>query len=80
MFADRSVKLLVGVLEDIQVQIGNTTVLADFVVLELEDEPKDPLILGRPFLYTAGARGGRSGTRSGSGQIFRIFGYFGIEV
>lgn len=55
VFVDRSVKLPVGVLEDLQVQIGNTTVLADFVVLELEDEPKDPLILGRPFLCTAGA-------------------------
>ena len=46
VFADRSVKLPVGVLEDLQVQIGDTTVPADFVVLELEDEPKDPLILG----------------------------------
>ncbi|XP_013594429.1 PREDICTED: uncharacterized protein LOC106302471 [Brassica oleracea var. oleracea] len=55
VFSDRSVKLPVGVLEDLQVQIGNTTVLADFVVLELEDEPKDPLILGRPFLCPAGA-------------------------
>ncbi|XP_013699867.2 uncharacterized protein LOC106403597 [Brassica napus] len=55
VFADRSVKLPVGVLEDLQVQIGNTTVPADFVVLEVEDEPKDPLILGRHFLCTAGA-------------------------
>ncbi|XP_013650512.1 uncharacterized protein LOC106355038 [Brassica napus] len=55
VFAYRSVKLPIGVLEDLQVQIGNTTVLADFVVLELEDEPKDPLILGRPFVCTAGA-------------------------
>ena len=47
MFADRSVKLPVGFLEDLQVQIGNTTVPADFVVLELEDESKDPLILGQ---------------------------------
>ncbi|XP_013699627.2 uncharacterized protein LOC106403333 [Brassica napus] len=43
VFADRSVKLPVGVLEDLQVQIGDTTVPADFVVLELEDEPKNPL-------------------------------------
>ncbi|XP_013607872.1 PREDICTED: uncharacterized protein LOC106314562 [Brassica oleracea var. oleracea] len=41
VFADRSVKLPVGILEDLQVQIGDTTVPADFVVLELEDEPKD---------------------------------------
>ncbi|WZZ88058.1 hypothetical protein YC2023_116637 [Brassica napus] len=55
VFTDRSVKLLVGVLEDLQVQIGNTTVPADFVVLELEYEPKDPLILAQPFLCTADA-------------------------
>ncbi|XP_048599565.1 uncharacterized protein LOC125579766 [Brassica napus] len=55
VFADRSVKLPVGVLEDLQVQIGDTTVPADFVVLELEDEPKDLLILGHPLLCTAGA-------------------------
>ncbi|XP_013629509.1 PREDICTED: uncharacterized protein LOC106335511 [Brassica oleracea var. oleracea] len=55
VFADRSVKLPVGVLEDLHVQIGDTTVPADFVVLVLEDEPKDPLILGQPFMCTAGA-------------------------
>ena len=27
----------------------------DFVVLKYQNEPKDPLILGRPFLATAGA-------------------------
>ncbi|KAG7572499.1 Retrotransposon gag domain [Arabidopsis suecica] len=27
----------------------------DFIVLEMDEEPKDPLILGRPFLATAGA-------------------------
>jgi len=27
----------------------------DFVVLEMDEEPRDPLILGRPFLATAGA-------------------------
>ncbi|CAA7014781.1 unnamed protein product [Microthlaspi erraticum] len=35
--------------------IGNTLIPADFVVLELDEEPKDPLILGRNFLCTAGA-------------------------
>ena len=55
VFADRSVKSLVGILEDLQVKVGNTSVSADFVVLELEEESKDPLILGRPFLCTVGA-------------------------
>ncbi|CAA7051688.1 unnamed protein product [Microthlaspi erraticum] len=36
-------------------EIGNTLIPADFVVLELDEEPKDPLILGRNFLCTAGA-------------------------
>ncbi|XP_013608133.1 PREDICTED: uncharacterized protein LOC106314871 [Brassica oleracea var. oleracea] len=45
----------VGILEDLQVKVGNTSVSADFVGLELEEESKDPLILGRPFLCTVGA-------------------------
>ncbi|KAF8114419.1 hypothetical protein N665_0038s0043 [Sinapis alba] len=52
VFADRSVKTPVGILEDLQIQVGNTTVSTDFVVLELDEESKDPLILGRPFLCT----------------------------
>ncbi|XP_013709233.2 uncharacterized protein LOC106412909 [Brassica napus] len=55
MFADRSVKSPVCILEDLQVKFRNTSVPADFVVLELEEESKDPLILGRPFLCTVGA-------------------------
>ncbi|CAA7032395.1 unnamed protein product [Microthlaspi erraticum] len=51
----RSTKFPVGILEDLHVQIGNTLIPADFVVLELDEEPKDPLILGRNFLCTAGA-------------------------
>ncbi|CAA7045586.1 unnamed protein product [Microthlaspi erraticum] len=35
--------------------IGKCFIPADFVVLELDQEPRDPLILGRPFLATAGA-------------------------
>ena len=55
VLADRSVRRPVGVLENIPVGVGKGYVLTDFVVLELEEEPKDPLILGRPFLATAGA-------------------------
>ncbi|KAF8071392.1 hypothetical protein N665_1129s0002 [Sinapis alba] len=55
VFADRSVKTPVGILEDLQIQVGNTTVSTDFVVLELDEESKDPLTLGRPFLCTFGA-------------------------
>ena len=55
MLADRSVKSPVGILEDLPVRVGNTFVPTDFVVLEVEEEPRDPLILGCPFLCTAGA-------------------------
>ncbi|XP_013680128.1 uncharacterized protein LOC106384763 [Brassica napus] len=55
VFADRSVKSPVGTLEDLHVRVGNIFVPTDFVVLEVKEEPRDPLILGRPFLCTAGA-------------------------
>ena len=55
VFADRSVKSPVGILEDLHVRVGNTFVPTDFVVLEVEEEPRDPLIMGHPFLCTAGA-------------------------
>ncbi|CAA7017772.1 unnamed protein product [Microthlaspi erraticum] len=38
--------------KDLQVQIGSHLVPTDFVVLELGEEPKDSLILGRSFLAT----------------------------
>ena len=55
VFAARSVKSPVGILEDLHVRVGNTYVPTDFLVLEVDEEPIDPLILGRPFLCTAGA-------------------------
>ncbi|KAF8111959.1 hypothetical protein N665_0070s0029 [Sinapis alba] len=55
VFADRSVRHPVGVVLDIDVVIGNYKIPADFVVLEMNQEPKDPLIWGHPLLATAGA-------------------------
>jgi len=55
VFADRSVKSPVGILEDLHVRVGNTFVPTNFVVLEVDEEPRDPLIMGRPFLCMAGA-------------------------
>ncbi|KAF8100663.1 hypothetical protein N665_0218s0001 [Sinapis alba] len=55
VFAYSSVRHHVGVVLDIDIVIRNYKIPADFVVLELDQEPKDPLILGRPFLATAGA-------------------------
>ncbi|KAL1214930.1 hypothetical protein V5N11_033023 [Cardamine amara subsp. amara] len=55
VLADRSIRLPHGLLEDLPIRIGHVEVPTDFVVLEMDEEPKDPLILGRPFLATAGA-------------------------
>ena len=55
VLADRSVKYHVGILEDLPVKIGRYEIPTDFVVLEMGEEAQDPLILGRPFLATAGA-------------------------
>ncbi|KAL1223533.1 hypothetical protein V5N11_034284 [Cardamine amara subsp. amara] len=55
VFADRSTKLPIGVIEHLHVRIGDTLIPADFMVLELDEEPKDPLILGCAFLCTSRA-------------------------
>ncbi|KAJ9552184.1 hypothetical protein OSB04_016229 [Centaurea solstitialis] len=52
---DRSIKYLVGVAEDVIVQVDRFEFPADFVILDIKDEVKVPLILGRPFLNTASA-------------------------
>ncbi|CAA7035431.1 unnamed protein product [Microthlaspi erraticum] len=51
----RSIRLPTGMLEDLPLRIGNVEIPTDFIVLEMDEEPTDPLILGRPFLATARA-------------------------
>ncbi|KAJ9542442.1 hypothetical protein OSB04_028948 [Centaurea solstitialis] len=41
--------------EDVIVRVGKFDFPADFVILDIKDEVKVPLILGRPFLNTASA-------------------------
>ncbi|GJV14252.1 reverse transcriptase domain-containing protein [Tanacetum coccineum] len=41
--------------ENMLVKVGKFTFLADFVILEMEEDNNVPLILGRPFLHTADA-------------------------
>ncbi|GKC95065.1 putative ribonuclease H-like domain-containing protein, partial [Tanacetum coccineum] len=41
--------------ENMLVEVGKFTFPADFVILEMEEDSKVPLILGRPFLHTANA-------------------------
>jgi len=55
-FTDRSKRIPEGILEDVPVKVGNSLIPVDFVVLDYDKEPKDPLILGRAFLATAGTR------------------------
>ncbi|KAJ9544639.1 hypothetical protein OSB04_024346 [Centaurea solstitialis] len=53
--ADRSVKYPVGIAEDVVVRVDKFVFPADFVILDIKDEVKVPLILGRPFINTASA-------------------------
>ncbi|GJS67480.1 reverse transcriptase domain-containing protein [Tanacetum coccineum] len=41
--------------ENMLVEVGKFTFPTDFVILEMEEDIKVPLILGRPFLHTANA-------------------------
>ncbi|XP_021771496.1 uncharacterized protein LOC110735617 [Chenopodium quinoa] len=53
--ADRSVKYPLGILEDVPVRVGKFYIPIDFVVLDMAEDTQIPIILGRPFLHTAGA-------------------------
>ncbi|CAM9000390.1 unnamed protein product [Rhodiola kirilowii] len=53
--ADRSSRIPKGILEDVPIKVGNFYIPVDFFVLEMEEEKETPIILGRPFLATAGA-------------------------
>ena len=55
VLADRSVRVLEGVLDDVPIRINDCHVPTDFIVLKYQNEARDPLILGRPFLATTGA-------------------------
>ncbi|XP_057761861.1 uncharacterized protein LOC130982040 [Arachis stenosperma] len=53
--ADLSIKLLVGVVEDLLVKVGPFIFPVDFVILDMEEEVKPSIILCRPFLATGRA-------------------------
>ena len=53
--ADQSVRYLAGIAKNIPVKIRNFFVAIDFVVLDMQEDMKTPLILGRPFLSTTNA-------------------------
>ena len=49
---DQSVRYPIGIAENIPVKIWNFFVLVDFIVLDMQEDMKTPLVLGRPFLST----------------------------
>nr|GEW05796.1 reverse transcriptase domain-containing protein [Tanacetum cinerariifolium] len=51
--ADRSFQYPVGIAENMLVKVGKFTFPVDFVILEMEEDSKVPIISGRPFLHTA---------------------------
>ena len=54
--ADKYTTYHVGICEDVHVQVAhNCMILTDFVVLEMPEDDNISIILGRPFLNTAGA-------------------------
>jgi hypothetical protein len=53
--ADRSIKFPLSIIEDIHVKVGKFFVPDNFVVMEMEEDNQVSIILGRPFLATAGA-------------------------
>jgi len=53
--ADRSIIYPAGILEDIPIKVGKIYILADFVVMDMEEDSQVPILLGRSFLATAGA-------------------------
>ena len=54
--ADKSTAVPVGICENVPVQVTtNCLILTDFVVLDMPEDDNMSIILGRPFLNTAGA-------------------------
>jgi hypothetical protein len=54
--ADKSTTIPIGICENVPIQVANNClILTDFVVLEMPEDDNMSIILGRPFLNTAGA-------------------------
>ncbi|GKD73382.1 retrovirus-related pol polyprotein from transposon TNT 1-94 [Tanacetum coccineum] len=54
--ADKTVKYPKGIAENVLVGIGKFAFLVDFIILDMSEDIKVPLILERPFLSTAHAK------------------------
>ena len=53
--ADKSTAIPVGICEDVPVVVANVTIFTDFDILDIPEDDSMSIILGRPFLNTAGA-------------------------
>ncbi|XP_070037151.1 uncharacterized protein [Nicotiana tomentosiformis] len=53
--ADRTMKRLLGVIEDVLVRVDKFILSVDFVIIDCEVDYEVPIILGRPFLATGKA-------------------------
>ena len=53
--ADKSVRQAHGLVEDVLVKVKGLYIPADFIILDTRKEEDECIILGRPFLATAGA-------------------------
>ena len=53
--ADKSTAIPIGICEDVPIVVANVTILTDFVILDIPEDDTMYIILGGPFLNTAGA-------------------------
>ncbi|GKA16857.1 DNA-directed DNA polymerase [Tanacetum coccineum] len=53
--ADRSIQYSRGIIEDVLIKVDKLVLSVDFVTLDMPEDSRVPIILGRPFLATARA-------------------------
>ena len=53
--ADWSIRHPKGIVKDVPAFVGNLVFPCDFVVMDIPEDTRAPIILGRPCLATAGA-------------------------
>ena len=74
---DSKIQYLEEIAKNVLVRVRGSFVLADFVVMDIEGEPRIEFILGRPFLRAARARidvgRGEIRFRVGKEDMFFIF-------
>ena len=52
--ADKSIKYSLRVLENVPIKVGKFIIPMNFIVMDMEEVLEIPILLGRPFLVTAG--------------------------